>query len=1299
MSDGVLDAALDEPAPADDDGDALDRVATAADFGRELTALRERAKLSIRKAARMAGIPSATFGGWSAGAHLPGDHVAIEALTQFLRACGVTSQAETDRWLAALARAKRPPGRKSSGDAPYRGLASFEEGDAHLFFGREEVTDRLATAVADDADFHDLPLILVGPSGAGKSSVLRAGLLPRLTGPVVVFEPTAEPLAALKAAQQYLSDTWPLSPQRPALLVDQFETLFTACHEETLRHAFISELCELAESRAAHVMIALRADFYDRVIRYAEFANALQYRQVVLGPMTAADVTRVITEPARQASLDVEAALVRLLLEDLTPQRDPAAARRAPRLTRTGSITLTSSAEGAYEPGALPMLSHAMLATWEKSHGGTLTVADYLASGRIRDAVTRTAEAAYESLTSAEQQLARRLFLHLVHVSDDAPPTRARVPLAELRDWDPVTGHVLDVFVGERMITVDADSARITHEALLTAWPRLRGWIDTGQADLITRRRITDAARAWDKASREATWLWRGGQLAIATEWAADPANHGTLAKVASDFVDASAQSERTRQVADRRRTRRLQAIVAVLAVLVLVVGVTAGYAFTQRRDAVASSDNATSRQIAVEAGDVRTQDPAVGAQLSVASWGIAHTAQAAAALLESSDAPTGARIQDTAGVAQWVAISPDHALMAVAGADGTLNLWNVATPGRPVLVDHLVAANSDEPLYVATFSPDGTTLAAAGAGQQVRRWNVTNPASPVPLPTLTGPTSTIYSVSFSPDGQTIAAGSANGDAWLWSGQATAGQALPGATGAVNSVAFGLDGQVLATGSADGKVQLWRLAAGGKPQLADTLSGPTDIVSGVAFSPAGELAATSHDDNVWLWKVSIGTVTRKVKVAKGKTKTVTSADVLLADPDGTLTDATNWTNVVAFSPDGTMLAAGTSEGSVLVWKMAGHSLVARIPAPQPVTSVAWDGADQVADSGADGTATIWALPAPVLLTGNKAASVAYSPDGSVIAVGGTNLELWNAATHALLATRATPGGVNGLSYSPDGRYLAAALGNGTVLVMDAATLAPVGKAFPVTASGTAETVAFSPNSQVLASGSDDGTVRLFSMADPAEPALLSQVKDSGAMVFTVAFAPDGTTLAAASTDDYTRLWDVGNPSAPVLDGAPLGGLSSYAIALAFSPDSTLLAVGSADKTVHLWNVANPARAVQLGAPLTGPSGYAWGAAISPDGTMLAVGSTDGSVWLWKISTPSRPALIATLTGPAGHVYSVAFSPNGNQLAASSYDGTVHLWDTSPAAARAQVCASLGQSLTPAQWAAYVPGVSYKAPCS
>jgi WD40 repeat protein len=1189
--------------------------------------------------------------------------------------------------------------------APYRGLASFEQGDAHLFFGREEVADRLAELMSDHADFHDLPLVIVGPSGAGKSSVLRAGLLPRLHGPAAVFEPTAEPLAALKmtlidleakAAGRDAAHSAHSKATRPVIVVDQFESIFTQVLDEARRREFIAELCDLAASRSAHVAIALRADFYDHAIRYPELAPSLQHRQVVLGPMAAEQVSRAITEPARLGGLAVEDGLVQLLLDDLAPHGGPA--RRAD--------------DGAYDPGALPLLSHAMLATWGARRGGTLTIADYIASGRIKDAVARTAEAAFEALGHAGQDLARRLFLRLVHIADDVPPTRATLPLSDLRGWESgtVTQHVLDVFAAGRMITVDADNARVTHDALLTAWPRLRSWIDAGQAGLVTRRRITEAARAWDDAGRDAAFLWHGGQLELATEFPASPDGPASLPKLAAEFINASAKTGRLRRRADRRRTRRLRGLVAILTVLVVIVGLTAAYADRKRQDAITARNDATSRQLAVEAAQLRTADPALAAQLSIADYGIARTAQATAALLETSGAPSGTRIRDTSGLVQWADTSPDHALLAAAGSDGSLKLWNVADPGHPSLAAALVPAEAGHPLHVAKFSPDGTLLAAGGAGNVVKLWNVSDPAHPTALPGLAGPAGSIYSIAFSPDGSMIAAGSGDNKAWLWrvrDPDAPAGTAisLAGAPAQVNSVAFGLGDRVLAEGSADGTVRLWDLAAGGRPGgapvLADTLTGPGAVVTGVAFSRHGELAASSYDHNVWLWKVRIGQASQKVKSGTGKNATVVvvTTQTVQAVPDGTLKDARGWVDTVAFNATGTMLAAGTSDPSVLVWAIPSRALTTRIPLPQPVDSVTWDGGN-VATAEADGTATIWSLPVPMLLAGNGSTIVAYSPDGAWIAVGGTSVQVRSAARHALLASRPTPD-VTGMSYSPDGTVLAAAYADGTVGILNARTLGPAGPALKATAHGNAESVAFSPDGKTLATGGDDGTVRLWSTADPAHPTPLATVRDApgDSQVYTVAFAPDGTTLAVASTDNETRLWNVSSPASPTLDGTPLGGMSSYPVGLAFTPDSRTLAITSADKTVRLWDVANPARATPLGAPLTGPSGAVWAAAISPDGTILAAGVTTGTVWLWNIAKPQSPALIGTLTGPAGQVFSVAFNPAGTQLSAASADGTVFTWDASPATALSQACASLGQPLTPAEWSAYIPGVPYKAPCS
>jgi len=1259
-----------------------DRIATHADFGRELKALRERSGLKIREVAKSSGIAVATTGDYFSGRHLPSD---AAQLVRILEVCGEDDRGRIARWEAARQRARRAPGRRT--DTPYRGLARFESEDARWFFGREDATDLLDSLAAEPSP---LPLMLVGPSGAGKSSLLRAGLLPRLAqrasaapgqaGPVTVFEPTPAPVSDLAAHLAKLAAETGYDPGSGApltLIVDQFESVFTLCPDEAERRDFVHAVCELA--RTGLVILALRADFYGQAIGYPGLAAALQSRQVVLGPMTAEQVGRAVTEPARLAKVDVEDGLVGLLLADLAPE--------------------DAGTDGAYEPGALPLLSHAMLATWENSRGGRLAIAHYLASGRIKDALAQTAETAYLGLPAAGQRLARRLFLRLVHVADDLPPSRATVELDELRDWgDAAAGgadHVLATFVDRRMITVGAGTAQITHDALLTAWPRLRSWIEEGTDGLRVRRRIIEGTRAWQDAGRESAALWRGSQLAVARDWTADADNRASLPALAAEFVDASIAGETARQHDERRRVRRLRGVIAGLTAMVVVVCLLAGYAFQQRQTAVTAQDNASSREVAIEANQLRSQDPALAAQLSAAAVGIARTPQATASLLDSTDAPAVLRIEDSSGIVQAVATSPDHALLAAAGADGTLRLWDVAHPGHATR-GALLAGPSGSPLYAAAFSPDGKILAAAGAGRVVRRWNVTDPAHPVALPALTGPANTIYSIAFSPDGHTLAAASADDTVRLWDvtdpARARPLAALTGPTGYVETVAFSPDGRFLAAGTGSGTpgkhddtVWIWNVTSPARPALAPgmPLTGPADLVSGVTFSPGGHLlAASSEDDKAWLWKV---------------------AGSGAAVPDGTLAGSTNWVNTVAFSPDGAQLAAGTSEARLLIWNTATRALVTAIPYPKPVTTVTWDGNGRIAAADANGTASVLTLPAPVLLAGNQPASVAYSPHGgATMAVGGTSVELWNTATRSLAVTHPLPAGaanVNALSFAPSGNYLAAAYGDGTAQLLNARTLAPVSAPFRVTApGGQAESVAYSPDGTTIVTGGDDGTVRTWSVTSPAHPVQLADVRDSGTYVYTVAYAPDGKTVAAASVDDLVRLWNVTNPSRPASDGKPLAGLSSYAIGLAFNPASSLLGVGSADGTVRLWNVTDPARATPAGAPLTGPTGYVWTTAFSPDGRTLAAGSTDGTVWMWNVTTPADPSLIASLTGPANHVFSVAFSPSGKQLAATSYEGTVHLWDTSPAAARAAVCGDLGQPMTPADWASLVPGVPYRAPC-
>jgi WD40 repeat protein/transcriptional regulator with XRE-family HTH domain len=1303
------------------------RIASPQDAGRELTLARLRAGLTVREVAKRAGIPVSTAGDYFSGRHLP-PPTQPDLLPRLLRACGITAGAELQAWADAVAATRRPPGRRAAATRPpYQGLASFQPADALWFFGRAALTDRLA-AMATAAGAEGRPLMLVGASGSGKSSLLRAGLIPRLTGPeppgtdgppgpgrLALFTPGRQPLAALagqlsqltrgnrtgtraelaSALETALRDdpagAAGLLPVRdaagqPVIVADQFEEVFTDCPDEDERRAFIQALCAL--SGRAVVAVALRADFYEHALRYPQLAAALQDRQVVLGPMSLSQVRLAILGPARLAGLTVADGLVELLLADLAPR----AASHGPDAD-------------AHEAGALPLLSHALLAAWEHSHGGRLTVADYMASGGIKDAIARTAERVYADLDPDQRDLARRLFLRLVHVADDAPETRSTVRLADLPGGGlPGTpaGDLLDRFVRARLISTGPGTAQLTHDALLTAWPRLRSWIDDSHEDLRIQRRVSEAARAWAQTARDDAALLRGGQLEAALEWAEREGDPASLSPLNREFIAVSQDQQDIRRQAERRRTRRLHNLVSVLAALVLVAAGLAVYAFQQRHAASAAQSSAmaashdaqrarnyaNSREVAIEAAQQRKHNVALAAQLSLAAFRIARTPQARSSLLDSTGTPAAAQLTDSGPQISAVSLSPDRKMLAVAAVDGSLKLWDVANPARPRPIGHpLIGPSAGLPLHAAVFSPDGRLLAAGGDEGSIRIWDVTDPAHPVERPALSGPRAGVDTLAISHRGL-LAVDGADSRIRLWDLRGQYGSrpsaTVPGPRGSAHALAFSPDGTLLAAAGTGKQVQLWNVTDPARPAAGSALRpGSSAAVRSLAFSPGGQtLAAGDAGGRVWLWPV-----TRDGQARPG---------------GAPLSTGDRSVNAVAFSPDGRSIAAG-GDSQAGVWDLASRSLTATLPHPQKVTSLAWDGGKELITGGGDGVVRAWALPSPVLLTGSPVSSVALSRTTGLLAAGGNELQLWDPRTRRLLATRPAPGTgrqVSAVAFAPDSPLLAAGYGNGTFRLFDAGRrLVPAGKAVRASTLNLVESVAFSPDGKVLATGGDDGTLRLWDVSDPAQPRQLAALRNPDlSIVLSAAFSPDGKVLAAASSDYVTRLWDVADPAHPYRFGRPLTGPSSYASSVAFSPDGRTLAIGSADQTVRLWDVSAPARASRLGKPLTGPNGYVSSVAFSPDSRELAAGVTDGTVWLWSVRTPARPSLLATLSGPSHQVDAIAFSASGGTLAAGSADSTIRLWQTAPQAAAHLVCAMAGQPMSAAQWASYLPGVSYHPPC-
>ena len=302
-------------------------IESRREFAKELTAVRERAGLSIRDVAGKIGVPYSTLGDYFGGSHLPPARLA-HVLVDILSACGVTDDLQIDAWSQALKRLRRAPGRRAkAAPIPYRGLASYQPEDAGWFFGRDELCDLLLSRLSGRSGSRSGLLAVIGPSGSGKSSLLRAGLIPAVRAGRLVGLDSEQWTALLmtpgERPVQELADHLAAEPSGGPLVVvvDQFEEVFTTCEDEIERAAFIEQVCYLGRLRDADtlIVIGLRADFYAQALRHPALVVPLQDAQVVVGPMNREEIRRAILEPARKANIDVEEGLVELLLSDLAP--------------------------------------------------------------------------------------------------------------------------------------------------------------------------------------------------------------------------------------------------------------------------------------------------------------------------------------------------------------------------------------------------------------------------------------------------------------------------------------------------------------------------------------------------------------------------------------------------------------------------------------------------------------------------------------------------------------------------------------------------------------------------------------------------------------------------------------------------------------------------------------------------------------------------------------------------------------------------------------------------------------------
>jgi WD40 repeat protein/tetratricopeptide (TPR) repeat protein len=1060
-----------------------------------------------------------------------------------------------------------------------------------------------------------------------------------------------------------LSDPHARLRARLALVIDQFEELFTTGYSLEIQQKYVAAICGLVRSGRVFVIATLRSDFYARYQEFPELVELAKMGRFDLRPPTPTEIGAIIRRPAEAAGLTFE--------------KDP----------ESGEILDEAIRDAATkDPESLPLLEHALdqlFRAQAERHDDTLLWSDYENIKGLEGALAQHAEATFQELHPHEQEAFHIVMGQLVTLGrgEEEVPNRRTAQYSNFcsagTDDDAKAGAqgFVDFFVRSRLLVADTDPkgnivTAVAHEALLRRWDRVKAWLSSNRQFLRMRDRLDASLQIWKgRGNQKADLLQTGLALAEGEKLLAESA--ASLGVEHIDYIHAS--------LAEQRRQRRRHSIIRNgVFTAVSLLAVVAGFQWLQAKLALTQKEKAN-RLLAENSRQASWSSfNQADLQINRGEWqeGIAHLARAVKFNPENRVAAERffqqlildrcrlrtplADFRHDAKVEKAV-FSPDGSRILTASDDYTAKLWDAASGEKLATFQH------KDNVFTAVFSPDGSKVLTASWDKTAKLWDAASGKELTAFHHYSG----VYSAVFSPDGSKVLTASADHTAKLW--DAASGEELATFQHKDNvfTAVFSPDGSKVLTASWDKTAKLWD-AASGKGLVAFQHE---VFVNGAMFSPDGSKILTANMDKAQLWDA-----------ASGKELAVFHQDE----------DRGVWTHGVSrgiFSPDGSKVLTARDKTAKLWDAASGEELAVFHHDDWVYGAVFSPEGSRILSYSADKTAKLWDAVSGEELAAfhhdDELESAVFGPDGSKVLTASADktAKLWGAVSGEELAAFHHDDELESAVFGPDGSKVLTASADHTAKLWDAASGEELAT---FQHKDNVFTAAFSPDDSKVLTASADHTAKLWDAASGKELATF-QHKDN---VFTAVFSPDGSKVLTASADHTAKLWDAasGKELATLVHFAPVKNA-------VFSPGGSKVLTASADHTAKLWDAASgkgfvvfqdeefvngavvgrdSSKFLTLTARVDDTAkgwdavfgklsdfnhgGEVFSAVFSPDGSKVLTASADHTAKLWDAASGKEIAAFQH----KGIIDSVVFSPDGSKVLTASRDRTARLWDASTA---------------------------------